>query len=118
MKQTIGKSQFMDAFHKADRFDQFGYDALELLFDYLEELEADSGEETELDVISICCDYAVSTWREIADDYDVDVTTVDDEGEEIPMDDDEALETVMAYLKDETTVVGTCDDGRIVYQQF
>ena len=109
MKQTIGKSQFMDAFRKAGRYDQFGYDALALLFDYFEEMEADTGEETELDVIAVCCDYAVDTWQEIAGYYGVDVGDLDD---------DEALETVMEYLHDNTSVIGTCDDGQIVYQQF
>jgi hypothetical protein len=57
MKQTIGFTQFSDAFRAYDRYDQFGYDALKALFDYLEELEQDIGEEMELDVIALCCDW-------------------------------------------------------------
>ena len=57
MKQTINKSEFRDAFARMDRKDQFSYEALGALFDYLESYEEDTGEEMELDVIAICCDF-------------------------------------------------------------
>jgi hypothetical protein len=53
MKQTINHaSQFRDAFRAAGRQDQFSYEALGLLFDYLEDVHPDY----ELDVIGLCCD--------------------------------------------------------------
>jgi hypothetical protein len=97
MKTTITKSSFIDAFRTMGRFDQFGYDALELLFDYFEDMEADTGEEMELDVIAICCDYAVDTVEDIAEAYNVEP------------------DDVMDYLQDNSTVVGECADGRVVY---
>jgi hypothetical protein len=97
MKTTITKSAFIDAFRAMDRFDQFGHEALGLLFDYFEQLEADIGEEMELDVIAICCEYAVDTVEDIANAYGV------------------APDEVMDYLYDYSTVVGECSDGRIVY---
>jgi hypothetical protein len=97
MKRTLTKSAFRDAFHDYDHYDQFGYEALGLLFDYLEELEADTGEEIEIDVIAICCDYAVDTMEDIAANYDIEP------------------EDVMDYLRDNTIIVGECSDGRIVY---
>ena len=57
MKRTIDLYQFRDAF-QALRPDNFTYEGLAALFDYLEELEEDTGMETELDVIAICCDFA------------------------------------------------------------
>jgi hypothetical protein len=57
MKQTVNFSAFVDAFRAHDRYDQFGHSALRALFDYLEELEQDIGEEWELDVIALCCDW-------------------------------------------------------------
>ena len=57
MKQAVNKNDFLEAFRNYDRFDQFGYDALSALFDYLEQYEQDMGEEIELDVISLCCDF-------------------------------------------------------------
>jgi hypothetical protein len=58
MKTTISKSEFRDAFRKMRREDQFTYDGLGALFDYLEGYEEDTGEEIELDVIAICCDFS------------------------------------------------------------
>ena len=97
MKTTITKSSFIDAFRTMGRFDQFGYDALSILFDYFEDMEADTGEEMELDVIAICCEYAVDTVEDIAEAYDVEP------------------DDVMDYLQDNSTFVGECADGRIVY---
>ncbi|KKS05288.1 MAG: hypothetical protein UU59_C0051G0008 [candidate division WWE3 bacterium GW2011_GWE1_41_27] len=56
MKQTVSKSDFIDAFKKT-RPENFSYAGLESLFEYLEDFEANSGEEMELDVIAICCDF-------------------------------------------------------------
>ena len=57
MKQTINKGQFMSAF-SAVRPDNFSYKGLEALFDWCEDLEDDTGEEIELDVIGFCCDFS------------------------------------------------------------
>ena len=50
MKTTVNQSEFIDTFHRCNRYEQFGYDALVSLFDYLEQMEEDCGEEMELDV--------------------------------------------------------------------
>lgn len=55
MYQTVNFSQFVDAFHKCDRSNQFSYDGLKALYDWLEELGDPEG--NELDVIAICCDF-------------------------------------------------------------
>ena len=55
MKQTVSLSDFRDAFQSI-RPDNFSYEGLEALFDWLEELDADC--ETELDVIALCCEYS------------------------------------------------------------
>ena len=57
MKQTINFYNFSDAFRKADRADQFTYEGQRAIFDYLEEYEDSTGEEVELDVVAICCEY-------------------------------------------------------------
>tara|TARA_Y100000310_G_scaffold301220_1_gene337487 strand:- start:995 stop:1291 length:297 start_codon:yes stop_codon:yes gene_type:complete len=58
MKQSINNYQFHRAFERMDRGEQFSYEGLNALFDYLEELEDDTGETVELDVIALCCEYA------------------------------------------------------------
>lgn len=57
MKQTINFYDFRDAFHKAGRGNQFTYSGLRAIFDYIEEYEEGTGEEIELDVIALCCEY-------------------------------------------------------------
>ena len=103
MKQTISHaSQFRDAFRAGGRQDQFSYEALGLLFDYLEDVQPDY----ELDVIGLCCDYVESTPVEILEGYGIELN--DDEKKD-------AIPIVMQYLKDRTSVVGLTSAGLIVY---
>ena len=57
MKTTVSLHDFREAFRRYDRLENFGLDGLPVLFEYLVELEDDLGEELELDVIALCCDY-------------------------------------------------------------
>jgi len=58
MKQSVYRGDFKDAFRSMGRQDQFSYDGLDRLFSYFEQMEEDTGEEIELDVIAICCEWA------------------------------------------------------------
>lgn len=104
MYTNVNKSAFMDAFHAHGRYEQFGYAALSSPFDYLEELEEGIGEEIELDVIALCCDYSVNTLQEIATSYSIEAG----EGEDL-------RELVLDYLNENTSVVDDDCDGRILY---
>ena len=101
-------SQFRDCYHRAGRDNQFSYDGLEILFDYLDQLSDDINEPMEMDVIAICCDYAEDTAEGIASDYDMDVDGLDDV---------EVLDAVIAMLEDNGAYVGSTDES-IVYRQF
>ena len=57
MIETLTRNQFIDAFKQSDRKNQFSYDGLVSLFEYLEEYEDSTGEKIKLDVIAICCEY-------------------------------------------------------------
>jgi len=108
MKQTITKSNFADAF-KAIRPDNFSLCGLGILFEYFEEIEQSCGEEMELDVIGVCCDFAEGTWQAIASDYSIEI----DENES----DDEQEAAVLDYLADEGVLIGNTTYS-IVYRQF
>lgn len=108
MKTTVSRYDFERAFVDAGRKDQFSYEALGLLFDYLEEYENSTGEEIELDVIALCCEYYEDTLKSIANNYRIDL-----EG----MDEDEQLEAVREYLEDNTQLVGETSMG-FVYACF
>lgn len=71
MYQTIGKCDFHDAFLRMGRKDQFSYEGLNQLYDYLEQLEQDLGETIELDVIALCCDYAEDDVYEVLESYNL-----------------------------------------------
>ena len=62
--QTVDIYQFREAFRLMDRQDNFSYEGLEVLLDYLDNLSDDVGEPIELDVIAFCCDYNESTIEE------------------------------------------------------
>ena len=99
-------SQFRDAFRAAGRADQFSYEALGLLFDYLEEADPDF----ELDVIAICCDYSEDTVAEIAESYGLELP--EDETEE------EHLKAVREFLEDQTSIVAEINGGFIYCSSF
>lgn len=109
MKKTITLNDFQQAFVDMGREDQFSWEALGLIFNHIEEYERDTGEETELDVIAICCEWAEDTPEAIARDYGIDLT--DMYPGDIP-------QAVMDYLCDNTTVLEMTDQGTIVYVCF
>lgn len=98
-------SQFRDQFRQCGRGDQFSYEGLGLLFDYLE----DADPQWELDVIALCCDYTEATIEHIADDY----------GLELPEDEDDGQrrQAVFDFLSDHTSVVGDVAGG-FIYANF
>jgi len=70
MKQTLTKSDFTTAFHKSGRGDNFSYEGLIALYDYLEDYEESTGQQIELDVIALCCEYAeYDSLQEFQRDY-------------------------------------------------
>jgi hypothetical protein len=109
MKQTVNFSDFVDAFRAYDRYDQFGYQALMVVFEYLEELEESTGQELELDVVAICCDYATDNWEDIAKNYSIDLDGLEN--------DEEKQQAVIDHLNENTVVLGETD-CEIVYQSF
>jgi hypothetical protein len=97
MKQTVYLNDFRDAFHKMDRGTQFSYEAMELLYDFFEEVDPDF----ELDVIAICCDFEEAGEALIRKAYDLeDKTDVED------------------YLRYHTSLIGKTSEGFYVYQSF
>ena len=109
MKQSINLYQFREAFRLAERKDQFTYEGLEVLFDYLEEYEDSTGEEIELDVIALCCEYSEDSYKGIADNYSIDTSQATDP--------EEVRKIVREFLERHTQVCGKVDGG-LVYAQF
>jgi hypothetical protein len=108
MHQTINRSQFHDAFHKAGRGDQFSYEARDALFSAFEQMEDATGVPIELDVIAICCDYVEDGWQNIAENYSID----------LPEDEAEGPAAVRDFLEHHTQIVNEPQEGVFVYQGF
>lgn len=102
--------QFREAFRLAGRLDQFSYEGLEVLFDYLEQLSEDTGEPIELDPVALCCEYYELSVEELIKQYNIDTSYV--EGDE-----DEIKEMVREYLDYKTSVCGEVNGG-FVYAVF
>jgi len=78
MKQIITRNDFHKAF-KELRPHNFSYEGLNILFDYLEELEEDTGQEIELDVITICTEYTeYDSLEDFQEDYGKNYRNLDD----------------------------------------
>jgi hypothetical protein len=105
MKQTIGLSQFTDEFN-AIRPNNFSYEGLQVLFDWIEQQEQDTGTEQELDVIALCCEFSEMTAKEVIESYGYDV---EDDGNE--------LNNVADCLHDDTIVLGLTDTT-VVFLNF
>lgn len=103
MKLTISHaSQFRDEFRQAGRQDQFSYEALNMLYEYFEDIDPDM----ELDVVAICCDYSEDDWADIADNYGIEYEN-----------DTDGLDAVRKYLEENTALVGETSSG-FVYAAF
>ena len=94
MYQEITQSDFTAEFHRANRGSQFSHAALLALYDYLEEINPD----TELDVVSICCDFSeYSNAVEAASNYgfELDADATEEQNEDAAMD----------FLRNKTSVI-------------
>lgn len=112
MKETVTQSRFLDVFRQV-RPNQFSRPALVALFDYLDQLEQDLGEEQELDVIAICSDWTeYKDAIEAAEAYGWEAPEIP-EGEER---DDTSDRKALEFLQDNTHVVEF--DGGILVLNF
>ena len=99
MRRTVNVYDFRQAFVDYDRAENFSYAGLEALFEYLVSLEEDTGEEMELDVIGICCDFSeYENIKEFQEHYGDEYQTIED-------------------IEDQTTVIPV-DGDRFIIRQF
>lgn len=96
MKTTVTRDTFIQAFKDYGRADNFSHRGLNALYDYFTESEQDTGEEIELDVIAICCEYSEDTIDNVLSNYNLE--SIDD-------------------LDDHTTVIYK-DNDTVLYQEF
>jgi hypothetical protein len=120
MKTTVSFCDFCDRFRSYNRDSSFTYVGKRALFDYLESYEEDCGEEIELDVISLCCDYsefstALEACQEMASEDEFNLS--EEEFDALDSYDQEELEEkALEHLQDNTTVITF--QGGVIVQSF
>jgi hypothetical protein len=114
MKNTVSRSDFERAFVFANRDANFSNEGLMALFNFFVDYENGTGEEVELDVIALCCEYSEDTVEEIAENYSVDLSNLDPENDDYKK---QCTKAVRDYLQDNTQLVGETATG-FVYLSF
>jgi len=99
MYTHVTYDDFYNAF-QATRPNNFTLDGLEALFDYLEDLEDDTGEPMEFDMIATCIDFTeYESLAEFQDNYGDDYQTFED-------------------IQEMTTLIEFGSDGHFIIQAF
>jgi len=92
MHTQVNFEGFKQAFIDKDRYDQFSNNALECIFEYYEEVEENTAESIELDVIAICFDWSEEPLQWVLDEYAVESF-------------EELQEHTRAYMTDNNVIV-------------
>ena len=116
--QTVNPSDLYHLACKMARGDNFGYKGWRKIGDYLESLSNDTGEDIEIDIVSICCDYSMaesaeSFYKEHQHLHGTDLPAME-EWEEL---EDDKLAAVSDYLRKNTALI-ICEDDLIIWQAF
>ncbi len=100
MIQTINRYDFEDAFNGSDTYkNNFSYEGKKALFEYLENYEEETGEQIELDIVALCCEYTeYENFEDLQANYN-DIKNMED-------------------LEDHTQVIKVEGTERIIIQAF
>ena len=100
MFQEITSSEFSDWFLNSETYkNNFSYKGLKSLYNYLVDLEEDTGRNIEFDPVAICCEYSeYENLEEIKNNYN-DIETIED-------------------LRDHTQVIEISGSDKIIIQDF
>jgi hypothetical protein len=72
MYQSINIYSFRDAFLRSDTYkNNFSYEGLTVLFDWLEQLENEQNQPIEFDMIGLCCEFSEGSPKEIFEAFDI-----------------------------------------------
>lgn len=100
MKKSINRYEFCDEFRKMNRDNNFSYKGKNALYDYLEGYEEDTGEEMELDIIALCCEFTeYENLKEFQKEYSGEYKTIED-------------------IEERTTVIMLDDEEGFIIAQF
>jgi len=102
MFQEITSTQFSSWFLSSDTYkNNFSYEGLKSLFNYLENYEEETGQKIEFDPVALCCEYSeYDNLQSVIENYNsTDIQTIDD-------------------LRNNTSVIEIEGTDRIIIQDF
>lgn len=105
MFTTVTNHAFIDAFRGSNTYkDNFTYAGLNALFDMLEGYEESTGEEIELDIVALCCEYSeYASLRDVASNYASEFKDTIEEMEKDGEDEESIDEYIRQKLDSNTT---------------
>ena len=104
---------------RMDRGHNFGYAGWDAIGDYLEQLSEDIGEDIEIDIVGICCDYnMVESIDEFLQEFPPFLYEQGIDSEDWQeWDDNEKLSAISDYLSDNASCIAAKPD-MIIWQAF
>ena len=113
MKQYVSVDMFRDRFLSSDTYkNNFTYDGLAALFEYLEQYEEDTNEEIDFDMVALACGY--SEYESALDAVEQYNGAVEENKD---FDEEDKENASLAWLRDQTQVIEV-DGGGVIIQQF
>jgi hypothetical protein len=67
LNYELSENEFIDLFDEHNRSENFNWEARKALFDHLESVSEDIGENLTVDIIALCCDFKQLNKDEVAD---------------------------------------------------
>lgn len=124
MKENVSVYSFRDRFLQSDTYkNNFSYEGLTALYEYLEEYEQSTGTEIDFDMVAICCEYSEykSAWEAMQEYQPEDMPTVDivdenNEGKDLVEIQEESEKLALEWLEERTQVIPF--EKGIIIQQF
>ena len=110
MIKTINEYEFIRAFENMGREEQFSYNGKIALFNYLEDYEENVGEQMELDIIALCCEFTEYTIEEYRNDN---INIYDNIIDEL-MNECDIMESLREYLEERTIFIEVDEDSFII----
>ena len=113
MKITINEIEFTNEFEKMNRGNNFSMEGKKALFEYIEQYEEETGEEIELDIIALCCEYTeYKTAIECAKNYNKFALSAPSN----ELSEEEAEKEAIDFLRDRTVVIEF--EGGVIVGEF
>lgn len=104
--QQVNFSQFCDSFSDTYK-NSFSYEGKRALYDYLEQLSDDTGDDIELDTVALCCEFSEhESALDCANQY------IQFEQEE------QTNEYALEWLREQTQVIEVEGKTNIIIQEF